>query len=88
MSTGKPQIFKPIFLKNVILQLLVFKNLRQNLLGQFQSAYSQNRSSKTALIRVRDVKAEAEAVKFLWERKRKRFDERGWKQKRTRKRKC
>ena len=30
MSTGKPQTFKPVFLKNVILQLLLFKNLRQH----------------------------------------------------------
>ena len=35
----------------------------------------------------RDVEAEAvEAVNFLW--KRKHFDERGWKRKQTRKRKC
>ena len=29
VRTGKPHIFKLVFLKNVILQLLLFKNLRQ-----------------------------------------------------------
>ena len=29
VSTGKSQTFKPVFLENVILQLLLFKNLRQ-----------------------------------------------------------
>ena len=39
--------------------------------------------------RKRKLEAEAvEAVNFLWKRKRKHFDERGWKWKRTRKRKC
>ena len=28
VRTGKPHIFKLVFLKNVILQLLLFKNLR------------------------------------------------------------
>ena len=27
---GKPQTFKPVFLENVILQLLLFKNLQRN----------------------------------------------------------
>ena len=31
VSTGKSQTFKPVFLENVILQLLLFKNLRQNM---------------------------------------------------------
>ena len=30
VSTGKSQTFKPVFLENVILQLLLFKNLRQH----------------------------------------------------------
>ena len=39
--------------------------------------------------RKRKLEAEAvEAVNFLWKRNRKHFDERGWKRKRTRKRKC
>ena len=30
VSTGKSQTFKPVFFENVISQLLLFKNLRQN----------------------------------------------------------
>ena len=52
VRTAKPQTFKLVFLKNVILQLLLFKNSRHNLLGQFQSPYCQHRSSQTALVRV------------------------------------